>query len=134
MKILLDEGLPRRAAALLREKGLDAVHLTEIADPSTDDRWILETARATARIIVTLDADFHALLGLNGWSSPSVVRIRRQGLSAGDVAELVALLVSDHAAALTAGAALSVRAHLVGIRKLPLTTLYADEGESDDEE
>jgi predicted nuclease of predicted toxin-antitoxin system len=31
MKILLDEGLPRRAAALLREQGLDAVHLTEIA-------------------------------------------------------------------------------------------------------
>jgi predicted nuclease of predicted toxin-antitoxin system len=133
MKILLDEGLPRRAAAFLREQGLDAVHLTEIADPSTDDRWILETARATGRLIVTLDADFHALLAVNGWSSPSVVRIRRQGLSAGDVAELVALLISDHAAALTAGAALSVRAHLVGIRRLPLTTSYADDGDSDDE-
>lgn len=57
------------------------MHLTEIADPSTDDLWILETARETGRIIVTLDADFHALL-----------------------------------------AALSVRAHLVGIRRLPLTT------------
>lgn len=134
MKILLDEGLPRRAAALLREKGLDAVHVTEIAAPSTDDRWILETAREDGRVIVTLDADFHALLALNGWSSPSVVRIRRQGLSARDVAELVVLLVSDHAATLTGGAALSVRAHLVGIRKLPLTATYPDEGDWDDEE
>jgi predicted nuclease of predicted toxin-antitoxin system len=133
MRILLDEGLPRRAAALLREKGIDAVHLTEIGEPSTADESILETARTDGRIIVTLDADFHALLAMNGWSAPSVIRIRRQGLSAHDVCELVARVAADHVTALMEGAALSVRAHLIGIRKLPLTQVHIEELDSDDD-
>ena len=121
MKILLDEDLPRRAAALLRERGIDAVHLTEIHAPSTADVTILETARAQERIVVTLDGDFHAILATNAWASPSVVRIRRQGLSASDVADLISRLIVDHAEALASGTVLSVRAHLIGIRRLPLT-------------
>ena len=121
MKILLDEGLPRRAAARLRERGVDAVHVTEIADAGTADLQILQEARTSERIVVTLDADFHALLAIHGWSSPSVIRIRREGLSAEDVRDLVIRLTDDHEAALQSGVALSVRAHLVGIRKLPLT-------------
>lgn len=121
MKVLLDEGLPRRAAALLRELGIDAVHITEIREPSTADEAILEEARATGRLIVTLDADFHGLFAANGWSSPSVIRIRREGLSASDLRDLVRRLLTDHEEALSSGAALSVRSHLVGIRKLPLT-------------
>jgi predicted nuclease of predicted toxin-antitoxin system len=127
MKILLDEGLPRRAATLLRDLGTDAVHVTEIRDPGTGDLAILEEARASGRLVVTLDADFHALLAVNGWSSPSVIRIRRQGLSASDVRDLVIRLVNDHEAALLSGVALSVRAHLVGIRKLPLTELPSED-------
>jgi predicted nuclease of predicted toxin-antitoxin system len=131
MKILVDEGLPRRAALMLRERGLDAVHVTEILNPAIADADILEEARASGRIIVTLDGDFHALLAVNGSSSPSVIRIRRQGLSASDVRDLVLRLVADHAAALLSGAALSVRAHLVGIRKLPLAE-PPSEGQPDD--
>jgi predicted nuclease of predicted toxin-antitoxin system len=62
MRVLLDEGLPARAAALLREDGIDAVHATEVEALSTPDERILELARSTARVVVTLDADFHALL------------------------------------------------------------------------
>jgi len=131
MKILLDEGLPRRAAALLRDRGIDAVHVTEIAHASTADSVILEEARNAGRIVVTLDADFHALLAIQGSAAPSVIRIRREGLSAEDVTALVIHLLTDHAAALVSGVALSVRAHLVGIRELPLTDALA---ESDDPE
>ncbi|MBV8546445.1 MAG: DUF5615 family PIN-like protein [Acidobacteria bacterium] len=127
MKVLLDEGLPRRAAAMLRASGIDAVHVTEILEPATADMVILEEARVSERIVVTLDADFHALLAVNGWSSPSVIRIRREGLSAADVHDLVMHLLNEHDSALASGAALSVRAHLVGIRKLPLTQQPADE-------
>jgi predicted nuclease of predicted toxin-antitoxin system len=132
MKILLDEGLPRRAAGLLRDQGIDTVHVTEIREPATADVNILEEARASGRIVVTLDADFHALLAVNGWSSPSVVRVRRQGLSASAVRDLVIRLVDDHGAALLSGVALSVRAHLVGIRKLPLTEQLSEESEPDE--
>lgn len=129
MKILLDEGLPRRAAALLRDRGMDAVHLTEIAEPSTADDVILETARTEARIVVTLDADFHALLAVQRAATPSVIRIRREGLSAENVCDLLIRLVHDHEEALQSGAALSVRAHLVGIRKLPLIDTFSDTGD-----
>lgn len=115
-----------RAAELLRERGIAAVHVTEIADASTEDIVILEDARTTGRIVVTLDTDFHAWLALHGWSAPSVIRIRRQGLSAEDVRDLVIHLLSDHEPALLSGVALSVRAHLVGIRRLPLTDVPAE--------
>jgi predicted nuclease of predicted toxin-antitoxin system len=129
MKILLDEGLPRRAAGLLRGEGIDCVHLTEISESATADSVILEEARSSGRVIVTLDADFHALLAVNGWPSPSVIRIRRQGLSAADVRDLVIRLLRDHGAVLATGVALSVRGHLVGIRKLPLTEPRPEEPE-----
>lgn len=134
MKVLLDEGLPKRAAALLRERGIDTVHVTEIAEPSVADAVILDEARTAGRIVVTLDADFHALLAMGGWSTPSVIRIRRQSLSAEDVSELVFHLLVDHEVALTSGVALSVRAHLVGIRKLPLTDRLSETDEPETDE
>lgn len=127
MKILLDEGLPARAAALLRERGVDAVHLTEIASAGTPDESILADAKHSGHVVVTLDADFHALLAIRGWDAPSVIRLRREGLSAHDVADLVIRLTADHADELTRGAALSVRKHLVGVRRLPLGALPSDD-------
>ncbi len=113
---------------------MDAVHLTEIGEPSTSDLVILDEARARGRIVVTLDADFHALLAMQGWSHPSVIRIRRQGLSAFDVRDLVIRLVADHEQALREGVALSVRGHLVGMRKLPLTAEQPEALEPGDDE
>jgi predicted nuclease of predicted toxin-antitoxin system len=89
MKYLLDHGLPRSAAALLRERGLDAVHTGEIDYATAQDSAILERARQENRVVVTLDADFHMLLALSGASLPSVIRIRIEGLRADALAELL---------------------------------------------
>ena len=51
MKLLLDQGLPRSAAALLCQ---------------------------LRRVVVTLDADFHTLLALSGAASPSEFSDRPQ--------------------------------------------------------
>ncbi len=79
MKLLLDQGLPRSAAALLREAGIDTVHTGEIGFATAEDSVILERARLEGRIVVTLDSDFHMLLAWSSDSTPSVIRIALKG-------------------------------------------------------
>jgi predicted nuclease of predicted toxin-antitoxin system len=50
----------------LRAAGIEAQHVGELGLCSAADAEILELARRERRIVVTLDADFHALLGLSG--------------------------------------------------------------------
>ena len=87
IRLLLDEGLPRSAATLLSENGLDAVHVGELGMAGAADEAILEYARTSGSVIVTLDADFHSLLALSGASEPSVIRLRVQRLKAKDAFE-----------------------------------------------
>jgi len=74
MKLLLDQGLPRSAAGLLRQEGLDAVHTGECDLSAASDGEILAVARAQGRVVITLDSDFHTILALEGASGPSVIR------------------------------------------------------------
>lgn len=76
MRLLLDQGLPRTAADLLHSAGMDAVHTGECGLATASDIAILEYTRAEDAIVVTLDADFHALMALSGATQPSVIRIR----------------------------------------------------------
>jgi predicted nuclease of predicted toxin-antitoxin system len=46
---------------------------------TASDAKILDFARQGSWIVVTLDADFHALLALSGATGPSVVRVRIEG-------------------------------------------------------
>lgn len=56
MKLLLDQGIPRSVALLLRGNGIDAVHTSEIGYATAEDAAIIERARQEARIVVTLRA------------------------------------------------------------------------------
>jgi predicted nuclease of predicted toxin-antitoxin system len=89
IKILLDQGLPRSAAALLRESGWDVQHVSERGMSRAADAAIIDLARLEQRMVVTLDADFHALLAVSGATGPSVLRIRDEGLKAHQLALLV---------------------------------------------
>jgi len=42
MKLLLDQGLPRSAAALLRETGIDTLHVAEIGMSQAEDIEIIQ--------------------------------------------------------------------------------------------
>ncbi len=53
MKLLLDQGTPRSAAALLRDEGHDAVHTAEIGLAEAEDSEILARALQENRIVVT---------------------------------------------------------------------------------
>ncbi len=68
IKLLLDQGLPRSAVQYLCDANVHAFHVGDIGASAASDEEILELARRDGRIVVTLDADFHALLALSGAS------------------------------------------------------------------
>ncbi len=120
MKLLLDQGLPRGAVGTLRGSGFETVHASEVGMAAAADADILAYARREGRVIVTLDADFHALLATSNASSPSVVRIRIESLRADALAAMLVQVIAMCAADLTAGAMVSVDERGVRIRALPL--------------
>lgn len=120
MKLLLDQGLPRSSASILRNANIDTVHVGEIGMAMAEDWEILEQSRQEQRIVVTLDADFHALLALSGAKSPSVVRIRIEGLRGEGLAALIQRILTEWGEELEIGAVLSVDERRMRMRRLPL--------------
>lgn len=120
MKLLLDQGLPRSAAPKLRIKGIDAIHVSEISYSTATDADILKEALEQDRIVVTLDADFHALLACSGAASPSVIRIRVEGLKSESIVPLLEKIVSDYAEELISGVMITVQPQRLRLRRLPL--------------
>ena len=121
MKLLLDQGLPRSAAEILRGAGFDTVHTGELGLARAEDSAIIEYARNDGRLIVTLDADFHALIALSGATFPSAIRIRIERLRGEAVAQLVQVVMRQCHDDLEAGALVTVYEHQVKLRRLPIT-------------
>ena len=119
-RVLLDQGLAPAVAALLREDGWDAVHVSEIGLHAADDEAILNAAAGDDRVCITLDHDFHAHLAVARAGRPSVVLLRVQGLDAPGQATLIRSVWESCAGAIEEGAAVSVGPTTVRVRRLPL--------------
>lgn len=119
-RLVLDQGLPRSAAELLRQQGWDVLHVAECGLSEATDTRILEYARTNSRAVCTLDADFHALLAVSGATGPSVVRIRLEGLKGPELASLLQLIWSRIEAPLETGAIVTVTERAVRLRRLPV--------------
>lgn len=122
MKLLLDQGLPLSAAALLRDVDIDTIHVGEIGMSEAEDTDIIQQARDEGRIVVTLDADFHALLALNVATTPSVIRIRIERLRAQALTDLLLTVIAECAEDLEQGSAVTVEPSRIRIRRLPLVS------------
>jgi predicted nuclease of predicted toxin-antitoxin system len=121
MKLLLDQGLPRAAAALLRRQGIDTIHVGEIDMAAATDAEILVRGRQELRVVVTLDADFYALLALSTAFSPSVIRIRIEGLRAEGLATLLQKVLEEFSEELELGAVVTAQETRMRVRRLPLS-------------
>lgn len=73
------------------------------------------------RVVVTLDADFHALMALSNAGQPSVIRIRIERLRGEQLAELLSRVIKSCRQDLDAGALVSVHSTRLRLRRLPLT-------------
>lgn len=112
--------MPRTAATLLRTLGVDTVHVGEIGMATAVDADILAYGRQELRVVVTLDADFHALLALSGARSPSVVRIRIEGLRSEGLTALLEKVLEEFSEELELGAVVTVQENRMRVRRLPL--------------
>jgi len=120
IRLLLDQGLPRSTVQFLREMNIDAVHVGEIGAATAADKTILEIGRRENRVIVTLDADFHAILAVSHEVFPSVIRIRMQGLRGEALAALIQRVIDKAIDDLHKGAIVTVKAHQIRVRRSPV--------------
>jgi len=121
LRFLLDAGLPRSAVEHLRRDGLDVVHVGDRGMANAADADVLALAVNEGRVVVTLDADFHALLALSGEARPSVIRLRVEGLRGAALAALLRAVVGACADDLVAGAVVTADSTRVRLRRLPLS-------------
>ena len=122
MKLLLDQGLPLSAAALLRHAGINTIHVGEIKMSEAEDASIIQRARKEERTVATLDADFHALLALDGAIAPSVIRIRIERLRAPALTDLLLTVITECEEEMEKGAAITVEPSRIRIHRLPLVS------------
>jgi len=120
MKLLIDQGLGRACAALLRGAGQVSAHVAELCRHQDEDARLVDFARQGDQVIVTLDADFHAIVALSGLASPSVIWIRIEGLKSEQAAALVRTILTNCEDDLRAGALITVYPSEVRVRRLPI--------------
>ena len=121
IKILLDQGLPRTLATLLREIGWDVQHVSERGMSKAQDIAIIALAKKEQRMVVTLDADFHAHLAVSEAIGPSVLRIRMEGQKAENLAPLIINVLSIAKDEINQGAMITLAKGKVHIKLLPIS-------------
>jgi predicted nuclease of predicted toxin-antitoxin system len=101
LKLLVDSCVPAAVTARLRLEGHDVYAAAE-HPPDPGDLAILRRARAEARVILTIDSDFGALVFRDGEQRVGLIRLLAR--KAGDQAIRACELVMRFEAALSAGA------------------------------
>jgi predicted nuclease of predicted toxin-antitoxin system len=119
MRLVLDQGVPRDAAVGLRDYGYECVHVGEVGMHNAADDEILAWS-GTDAVVVTLDADFHAILAVSGASGPSVIRFRIEGLRAPKVTSLIKKLIAEFRTDLEGGCLITVKSHKTTCHRLPI--------------
>jgi predicted nuclease of predicted toxin-antitoxin system len=120
IRLVLDQGVPRDAASHLRSLGYECTHVGEIGMSKAADEEILAFALRKHATLVTLDADFHAILAVSGASGPSVIRFRMQGLGAPEIVALVPRVLAEFVTDLARGSLITVKARKTTCHRLPI--------------
>lgn len=88
MRLLFDENLSPRLVRPLADLYPDSAHVHALGLGAVADAAVWAYAREQGLVIVSKDADFHALSQLRG-HPPKVVWVRRGNCSTADVAALL---------------------------------------------
>lgn len=122
VRFLIDNALPPRLAELLKQAGHDAIHVRAYGMYASADADILDRAREEARVIVSADTDFGAILAAQEAAHPSFVLFRDPNLfSAEDYMNVLAVSLSLLEPDLTAGCVAVFRSGRLRVRRLPFS-------------
>ncbi|MFO0862095.1 MAG: DUF5615 family PIN-like protein [Phycisphaerales bacterium] len=117
----MDQGMPRGAVEELRRLGHDVCHVADVEMTRSSDAEIVVFARSSNAVIVTLDADFHAIMATSGERIPSVVRLRLEGVRSAGLAAILVEVVAKLGRELESGALVTVDARTIRFRLLPIS-------------
>ena len=120
MRVLLDQGAPADAARSFRLGGWECSHVSELGMHQATDLQIVELAVETKSVVITLDADFHALLAVRRMAAPSVIRLRKEGCRAESLIAIVQPVLLHYAKELQNGCLISVKERKVTCHLLPI--------------
>ena len=120
IRLILDQCLPRRAAAELREAGLLVEHVGELGMTGAEDAEILEKAVIDGLTVVTLDSDFGTIIAARRLAAPSVVFIRMGHINVKATSELLLRVLPEVEGDLARGAIVTVSARGIRVRRLPI--------------
>ncbi|MFC4946810.1 DUF5615 family PIN-like protein [Pseudonocardia sp. GCM10023141] len=121
MRFLLDNNLSPRLVELLGAAGWDVVHVGTLGLRAAADKIVLRAAQDDARILVSADTDFGAILAASHESGPSVVLVRRVAdRRAEDLARLLLANLPPLEDDLRQGCILVIGEDSVRIRPLPI--------------
>jgi predicted nuclease of predicted toxin-antitoxin system len=114
----MDQGLPKSTALILRTRGWDVVHVGEVGLNNAKDMEILQFGYLHERVVVTLGADFHALLMVNKLKSPSVVRLCLEGVKGEELAGDLEKIWKEVSDDLAQGAMVTVDRNTIRVHRL----------------
>lgn len=120
VRLLLDMNLSVEWVAELAQHGWSAVHWSTVGDPKAEDSAIMSWALANGHVVFTHDLDFGTTLALTHAAGPSVLQIRARNVLPEHMGSVVVAALSQHDAALAAGALVVVDERKCRVRVLPI--------------
>lgn len=120
MKILIDVNLSPKWVEELHERGIEAVHWSEIGSLNAPDTQILDYARRNHCVVFTHDLDFGDILAATGAKSPSVIQIRTENTTPDFLLDTLVKALHQFELRLKEGALITIDLAKVRARILPI--------------
>jgi len=120
IRLLLDMGLPRRAAEDLRQEGMEVEHVADLGMASASDREILAVAAEERLTVVTLDSDFAKIVAIEGRPTPSLIHLRLPDLDRTATVKLLREIIPRLTDDLEKGCIASIGPLGIRVRSIPL--------------